>query len=142
MHDRKDQPMKPFARMKLSSAALRRGILISFLALAAGCDMAIDNSIALLWNSFWQGPKVGGMLFGAILIVSLFAIRTFKVYRARVSNGNKFKKVSDKYKGRRLKRNPDGTDKYAHVDANTMSLGVRKLFKTGAPYDNGVMTHE
>ena len=132
MHDRKEQPMKPFART----------ILASSLALATGCDMAIDNSIASLWNSFWQGPKVGGVLFGAILLVSLFAIRTFKVYRARVSNGNKFKKVSDKYKGRRLKRNPNGTDKYAHVNANTMSLGVRKLFKTGAPYDNGVMTHE
>ena len=134
--------MKPFARINLSTAALRMGILASSLALATGCDMAIDNSIALFWDSFWQGPKVGGMLFGAILIVSLFAIRTFKVYRARVSNGNKFKKVSDKYKGRRLKHNPNGTDKCAHVDANTMSLGVRKLFKTGAPYDNGVMTHE
>jgi hypothetical protein len=122
--------------------SFRQSLALSLAALAAGCDMAIDNSIASLWNSFWQGPKVGGMLFGAILLVSLFAIRTFKVYRARVSNGDKFKKVSDKYKGRRLKRNPNGTDKYAHVDANTMSLGVRKLFKTGAPYDNGVMTHE
>jgi hypothetical protein len=120
----------------------RQSLALSLAALAAGCDMAIDNSIASLWNSFWQGPKVVGTLFGAILLVSLFAIRTFKVYRARVSNGDKFKKVSDKYKGRRLKRNPNGTDKYAHVDANTMSLGVRKLFKTGAPYDNGVMTHE
>jgi hypothetical protein len=120
----------------------RQSLALSLAALAAGCDMAIDNSIASLWNSFWQGPKVVGTLFGAILLVSLFAIRTFKVYRARVSNGDKFKKVSDKYKGRRLKRNPNGTDKYAHVKANTMSLGVRKLFKTGAPYDNGVMTHE
>jgi hypothetical protein len=122
--------------------SFRQSLALSLAALAAGCDMAIDNSIASLWNSFWQGPKVVGTLFGAILLVSLFAIRTFKVYRARVSNGDKFKKVSDKYKGRRLKRNPNGTDKYAHVDANTMSLGVRKLFKTGAPYDNGVMTHE
>jgi hypothetical protein len=120
----------------------RQSLALSLAALAAGCDMAIDNSIASLWNSFWQGPKVVGTLFGAILLVSLFAIRTFKVYRARVSNGNKFKKFSDKYKGRRLKRNPNGRDKCAHVDANTMSLGVRKLFKTGAPYDNGVMTHE
>jgi hypothetical protein len=122
--------------------SFRQSLALSLAALAAGCDMAIDNSIASLWNSFWQGPKVVGTLFGAILLVSLFAIRTFKVYRARVSNGDKFKKVSDKYKGRRLKRNPNGTDKYAHVNANTMSLGVRKLFKTGAPYDNGVMTHE
>ncbi len=104
--------------------------------------MAMDNSIALLWDSLWQGPKVVGMLFGAILIASLFVIRAVKVYRERVSNGNQCKKVSDKYKGRRLKHNPNGKDKYAHVDANTMSLGVRKLFKTGSPYDNGVMTQE
>ncbi|MBR3958090.1 MAG: hypothetical protein IKJ89_09600 [Kiritimatiellae bacterium] len=104
--------------------------------------MAIDNSISLFWDSFWQGPKVGGVLFGAILIVSLFVFRAFKVHRERVSNGSQCKKVSDKYKGRRLKRNPNGKDKYAHVDANTMPLGVRKLFKTGSPYDNGVMTHE
>ena len=65
--------------------------------------MAMDNSIALLWDSLWQGPKVVGMLFGAILIASLFVIRAVKVYRERVSNGNQCKKVSDKYKGRRLK---------------------------------------
>ena len=38
--------MKPFARIKLSSAALRRGILVSFLALAAGCasTLKVDNA--------------------------------------------------------------------------------------------------
>ena len=41
MHDRKDQPMKPFARMKLSSAALRRGILVSSLAFAAAVEWLI-----------------------------------------------------------------------------------------------------
>ena len=120
--------MKPFARIAI----------VSFLALAAGCDMAMDNSIALFWDSLWQGPKVGGMIFGAILLVFLFAVRAFKVYRARVSSG----RVSGKYKGRRLKRNPNGTDKSAHVDANTMTLGVSKLVITGSPYDNGVMIRE
>ena len=36
--NRKEQPMKPFARINLSSAALRRGILVSSLAFAAGCE--------------------------------------------------------------------------------------------------------
>ena len=104
--------------------------------------MAVDDSIALLWESLWQGPKVGGMIFGAILVVSMFVVRAFKVRRERVSNGVQCKRVSDKYKGRRLTRNPNGKDKYAHVEANTMSLGLRKLVKTGSPYDNGVMTSE
>ena len=124
--------MKPFARIAI----------VSSLALAAGCDMAMDNSIALFWDSLWQGPKVGGMIFGAILLVFLFAVRAFKVYRARVSSGKQCNMVSGKYKGRRLKRNPNGTDKSAHVDANTMTLGVSKLVKTGSPYDNGVMIRE
>ena len=40
------KPMKPFARIKLSSAALRRGILVSSLALAAGCVSGpkVDNT--------------------------------------------------------------------------------------------------
>ena len=38
--------MKPFARINLSSAALRRGILVSSLALAAGCasTLKVDNT--------------------------------------------------------------------------------------------------
>ena len=72
--------------------------------------MAIDNSLVLFWDSLWQGPKVGGMLFGAILIVFLFAVRVFKVRRERDSNGKQCKNVSDKYKGRRFKRDPNGKD--------------------------------
>ena len=29
--------------------------------------------------------------------------------------------------------------KLKHVEANTMSLGLRKLVRTGSPYDKGVM---
>ena len=38
--------MKPFARINLSSSALRRGILVSSLALAAGCasTLKVDNA--------------------------------------------------------------------------------------------------
>ncbi len=43
---KKEQPMKPFARINLSSVALRRGILVSSLALAAGCasTLKVDNA--------------------------------------------------------------------------------------------------
>ena len=38
--------MKPFARINLSYAALRTGILVSFLALVAGCasTLKVDNT--------------------------------------------------------------------------------------------------
>ena len=29
--------------------------------------------------------------------------------------------------------------KLKHVEANTMSLGLRKLVRTGSPYDKGIM---
>ena len=48
--------MKPFARINLSSAALRRGILVSSLALAAGCasTLKVDNTpvVALDLNRY------------------------------------------------------------------------------------------
>ena len=51
--------MKPFARINLSSVALRRGILVTSLALAAGCasTLKVDNApvaalrVILTWVS-------------------------------------------------------------------------------------------
>ena len=52
--------MKPFARINLSSVALRRGIIVSSLALAAGCVSVpkVDNApVAALDLSRYLGER-------------------------------------------------------------------------------------
>lgn len=70
--------MKPFARMKLSSAALRRGILVSFLALAAAVEWLIikyRNPIQefMLYNSHISVVRMALMVVGGMIIVAAAA---------------------------------------------------------------------
>ena len=49
------------------------------------------------------------------------------------------RRLIEKSRGKQMKRDPKGKDGAFHIDANTIPLGVRKLVKTGSPYDKGVM---
>ena len=99
------------------------------------------ESISLLWESLWQGPKIGGMVFAILLLAALF------VSRAIIARRNRRNKVACRAqsedrcaKCKMMKREPKRTDKSFHVSANTMPLGVSKLVRTGSPYDKGVMS--
>ena len=72
------QPMKPFARINLSSAALRMGILVSSLALAAGVEWLIikyRNPIRefMFYNSHISVVRMALMVVGGMIIVAAAA---------------------------------------------------------------------
>ena len=99
----------------------------------------MDGSVRMFWQSLWQGPKVGGILFGLLLLGVLLVVRVWRNRRGNAAHVERCRRTAKKHSGLRMKRNPDGHDKPFHVDANTMPLGVKKLVKTGSPYDKGVM---
>ena len=66
--------MKPFARINLSFAALRRGILVSFLAIAAGVEWLIikySNPIRefMFYNSQVSIVRTALMVTGGLIVV-------------------------------------------------------------------------
>ena len=71
--------MKPFARINLSSAALRRGILVSSLALAAGVEWLIikyRNPIRefMFYDSHVSVVRTALMVIGGMIIVAAAAV--------------------------------------------------------------------
>ena len=71
--------MKPFARINLSSAALRRGILVSSLALAAGVEWLIikyRNPIRefMFYDSHISVVRMALMVVGGMITVAAIAL--------------------------------------------------------------------
>ena len=85
------------------------------------------------------------LLTGAIwtLIVSLpiLAVVLLLRRRQRRAEQERMRRVIDEKEHPRVKfdRSHPQKGKLKHVEANTMSLGLRKLVRTGSPYDKGVM---
>ena len=70
--------MKPFARINLSSAALRRGILVSFLVLAAGVEWLIikyRNPIRefMFYDSHVSVVRTALMVIGGVIVIAAVA---------------------------------------------------------------------
>ena len=70
--------MKPFARINLSSAALRRGILVSSLALAAGVEWLIikyRNPIRefMFYDSHVSVVRTALMVIGGVIVIAAAA---------------------------------------------------------------------
>lgn len=107
-----------------------------FVPMQRGTQM---NEMGALWDSLCQGPKIGGMIFAAALLVALLVVRAFRMRRSRHANDEHCRRLIEKSRGKQMKRDPKGKDGAFHIDANTIPLGVRKLVKTGSPYDKGVM---
>jgi len=98
------------------------------------------EGISLFWESLWQGPKIGGMVFAIFLLAALLVRRAIIARRSKVAYRAHSEDGSAKYKGRKMKRDIKRSGKAFHVSANTMPLGVSKLVRTGSPYDKGVMS--
>ena len=75
---------------------------------------------------------IGGMVYGVVL---------FKRWQRNCAESERIGKIKDG-KGHphfTLDRENRSRAKLKHVEANTMSLGLRKLVRTGSPYDKGIM---
>ena len=75
---------------------------------------------------------IGGMVYGVVL---------FKRWQRNCAESERIGKIKDG-KGHphfTLDRENRSKAKLKHVEANTMSLGLRKLVRTGSPYDKGIM---
>lgn len=85
------------------------------------------------------------LLTGAILtlIVSLpiLAVVLLLRWRQRRAEQERIRREMEgkEYPRFTLDRTKKPKGKLKHVEANTMSLGLRKLVRTGSPYDKGVM---
>ena len=85
------------------------------------------------------------LLAGAILtlIVSLpiLAVVLLLRRRQRRDEQERMRQAIDAKEHPRVKfdRSHPQKGKLKHVEANTMPLGLRKLVRTGSPYDKGVM---
>ena len=85
------------------------------------------------------------LLTGAILtlIVSLPILVAVLLYRRRQRRAEqeRMRQAIDAKEHPCVKfdRSHPQKGKLKHVEANTMSLGLRKLVRTGTPYDKGVM---
>ena len=97
------------------------------------------HSVRLIYESFWQGPKVGGILFGAVIMVVLFLARSCRVKRERRNHAEECRKSAEKHAGLHMSRDPMKSDKPIHVDAHTIPLGLKKMVKTGTSCDKGIM---
>lgn len=85
------------------------------------------------------------LLTGAILtlIVSLPILAVVLLFRRqqRRAEQERMRQAIDEKAHPRVKfdRLHPQKGKLKHVEANTMSLGLRKLVRTGSPYDKGIM---
>ena len=85
------------------------------------------------------------LLTGAILtlIVSLpiLAVVLLLRRRQRRAEQERMRQAIDEKEHLRVKfdRSHPQKGKLEHVEANTMPLGLRKLVRTGSPYDKGIM---
>ena len=75
----------------------------------------------------------------SLVMIHPFAVYYTIFYRSRHANDEHCRRLIEKSRGKQMKRDPKGKDGAFHIDANTIPLGVRKLVKTGSPYDKGVM---
>ena len=70
------------------------------------------NEMGALWDSLWQGPKIGGMIFAAALLVALLVVRAFRMRRSRHANDERCRRLiwlesdheRDVYDGNRCNR--------------------------------------
>ena len=75
---------------------------------------------------------IGGMVYGVVL---------FKRWQRNCAESERIGKIKagKEHPHFTLDRENRSRAKLKHVEANTMSLGLRKLVRTGSPYDKGIM---
>ena len=89
-------------------------------------------------------------LFEPVVVLPLLAIVVAApiagvvIYRRKLWKRREQERMSREMAGKEhshftLDRTKKPKGKLKHVEANTMSLGLRKLVRTGTPYDKGVM---
>ena len=87
---------------------------------------------AFLLTGMGFALAIGGMVYGVVLL------RRWQRNRAESERIGKIKDGKG-HPHFTLDRENRSKAKLKHVEANTMSLGLRKLVRTGSPYDKGVM---
>ena len=97
--------------------------------------LAYTSELADFGSFLLTGAIVTSVVALPILVVVLLLRR-----RRRRAEQERMRQVIDaKNPHVKFDRSHSQQENLKHVEANTMPLGLRKLVRTGTPYDNGVM---
>ena len=82
-----------------------------------------------------------GAILTLIVYLPILAVVLLLRRRQRRAEQERMRQAIEEKEHPRVKfdRSHPQKGKLKHVEANTMSLGLRKLVRTGTPYDKGVM---
>ncbi len=102
-------------------------------------------------NAYWEGlwrwrnccnPFLAGIVFGGMVVAVMVLIRRKQVLREKRLAQERCRQLAKELEGKRLESLPkerEKLDRPIHIDTKTMPLDLKKMVKTGAPYDKGGM---
>ncbi len=99
------------------------------------------------WASLWSwrdacNPFLAGIVFGGVVVVVMIFIRRRQVLREKRLARERCRQLAKELEGKRVESLPkerEKLDKPIHIETKTMPLDLKKMVKTGAPYDKGGM---